>query len=432
MSSRRHWVYVALFTLIAINYIDRVALSVAAKPIAIEFGLTPVQLGYLFSSFLWAYVFLLIPMGMAVDRYGVRISAGIGMGVWSLATMCVGIAPSVGIILMTRLVMGGAEASSYPAGGRLIREWAPRSERGLATAIMNSGAYAGPAIGAAVIAWLISLVGWRASFVIAGAIGFLWMIGWFFLYRRPEDARFISETERAYILTERDAASDAMQGSGGVSGLLTILRSRTTLGLCLTQGCAVYAQYLFLTWLPSYLETEKHLSVVRTGLFTALPYAVSVLLCIGFGAISDRTLRSGGIQSGQRRVGVVLAMLGAAVVLFTPMVNSIWLILVLITASLTGLSTSVALNISLINDLLRSPQDSAKAVGILTIGGNIFGLLAPIITGYVISATGSYDWAFIIAGLLLVSGATISWTMTRRPIESSNWTDAIKTTSQSI
>ncbi len=430
MGRRRHWVYLALFMLVAINYIDRVALSVAAKPIATEFGLSPVQLGYLFSSFLWAYVLLLLPMGIAVDRYGVRMVAGLGMGVWSLATMCVGVASSVGVILTTRLAMGGAEASSYPAGGRLIREWAPRSERGLATAIMNSGAYAGPAIGAALIGWLISLVGWRASFVIAGAVGFIWLVGWFVLYRRPEEARFLNEPERTYILAERDAASEDMQGSGGVDGLLTILRSRTTLGLCLTQGCAVYAQYLFLTWLPSYLETEKHLSVVRTGLFTALPYALSVVLCISFGAISDRALKGGGLQSGKRRIGVVLAMLGAAVVLFTPVVNSIWLILALITASLTGLSTAVALNISLISDLLRSPQDAAKAVGILTIGGNIFGLLAPIITGYVISATGSYDWAFIIAGLLLVSGATISLTMTRRPIESARWVGTVKTTSQ--
>src|ERR1700733_5298283 len=177
MTHRRYWIYFLLFLFNVICYLDRINMSVAGRSIAGEFGLSPVQLGYLFSSFLWAYVLLLLPMGMAVDRYGVRMVAGLGMGVWSLATMCVGLASSVGVILTTRLAMGGAEASSYPAGGRLIREWAPRSERGLATAIMNSGAYAGPAIGAAVIGWLISVVGWRASFVIAGSVGFLWLVG---------------------------------------------------------------------------------------------------------------------------------------------------------------------------------------------------------------------------------------------------------------
>jgi len=429
MGRRRYWIYLALFTLVAINYIDRVALSVGAKPIAQEFGLSPIELGYLFSSFLWAYVLLLLPMGVAADRFGTRMVAGLGMAVWSLATICTGLAGSIGVLMTTRLAMGAAESSSYPAGGRIIREWAPRSERGLATSIMNSGSYAGPAIGAALISWLISLVGWRTSFIIAGSVGLVWLVAWFAWYRRPEDASFLSQPERDRILSERDAGTAAMAGAKGLSGLLTIFRSRTMLGLCLTQGCAVYTQYLFLTWLPSYLETVKHLSILRTGVFTAVPYAIAVVLCIVFGSVSDRLLSTGGLQSGRRRIAVVVAMLSAAIVLVAPLVDDIWLIMGLITLSLTGLSTAISLNITLTNDLLRSPQDAAKAVGVLTIGGNVFGILAPIVTGYVISATGSYNWAFIIAGLLLIAGATISLTMTRRPIEPVEWMSTQKATS---
>jgi len=417
MGPRRYWIYFGLFTLIAINYIDRVALSVGAKPIAQEFGLNPVQLGYLFSSFLWAYVLLLLPMGMAVDRFGVRLVAGLGMLLWSLATVCTGLATSLGVIMSTRLAMGAAESTSYPAGGRLIREWAPRSERGMATAIMNSGSYAGPAIGALLISWLISLFGWRASFVIAGAVGLFWLVGWFALYRRPEDATYLGAAERQLILEQRDAESDAMRASGGTAGLLTIIRSPTILGLGLTQGCSVYTQYLFLTWLPSYLENVKHLSIMRTGIFTAAPYAIAVVLCICFGALSDRLLSAGAVQAGRRRIAVVVAQLSAAVVLLAPLVDDTWLILGLITVSLTGLATAISLNITLTNDLLRSPQDAAKAVAAMTIGGNVFGVSAPIVTGYVIDATGSYNWAFVIAGLLLIAGATICLTMTRRPIE---------------
>ena len=414
---KRFVVYAVLFTLISINYIDRVALSVAAGPISAELGLTPVSLGYLLSSFLWPYVLLLLPMGIAADRYGARIVAGLGMGVWSLATVFTGLASGAGAILATRMAMGAAESSSYPAGARIIRDWAPRSERGLATSIMNSGSYAGPAIGAALVGWLISIFGWRMSFIVVGSVGFVWLIFWFAWYNKPEEARFLGDAERNKILNEREADQSGRSTLVEGGGTLGLLRSPTMLGLCLTQGCAVYTQYFFLTWLPSYLENVKHLTVLKSGIFTAAPYAIAVVCCIIFGSISDRWIKSHGVASGRRRYVVVIAMVSAAVVLFAPFLDNIWLILALVTLSLIGLSTAISLNITLTGDLLQSPKDAAKAVGVLTIGGNIFGTLAPIITGYIISITGGYDGAFLLAGCLLILGAVASLTMTRRPIE---------------
>jgi sugar phosphate permease len=415
MGRKRYCIYAALFALISINYIDRVALSVAAGPISNELGLTPISLGYLMSSFLWPYVFLLLPMGIAADRYGARIVAGLGIGAWSLATILTGLASGASAILSTRLAMGAAESSSYPAGARIIRDWAPRSERGFATSIMNSGSYAGPAIGAAVVGWLIGQVGWRASFMIAGSVGFIWLIGWFLWYQKPEDASYISAEERDMIVNEREEGPQAQLLKG--AGTWGLLRSPTMLGLSLTQGCAVYTQYFFLTWLPSYLSNVKHLDILHSGLFTALPYAIAVISCILLGSVSDRWLKSQGIGGGRRRVAVVIAMVSASIVLVAPYFDNIWVILLLITLSLIGLSTAISLNITLTGDLLRSPHDAAKAVSVLTIGGNIFGTLAPIVTGYIISLTGDYNGAFLVAGCLLILGAIASLTMTRRPIE---------------
>ncbi len=174
---------------------------------------------------------------------------------------------------------------------------------------------------------------------------------------------------------------------------------------------------MFLTWLPSYLQTSKDLSILKTGIYSALPYLISVVLGILLGRVSDRMLEESGVQSGQRRRMVVAMMLSSAVILLTPFVDNIWAILLLIAVSLTGISTAVSLNIALTNDLLRSAQDSGKAMGILIAGGNIFGILAPIVTGYVIAGTGTFDAAFLIAGLLLLTGATVSLTMTRSPID---------------
>ena len=140
---RRAWVCVFLFTLTFINYTDRVALSVAAKPISTEFGLSPVEMGYLLSSFLWTYVLCLLPVGLLVDRFGGKaVNAG-GIALWSVATICTGLSPSFWFMAGTRMVMGMGESTSWPASNRVIREWFPAAERGLANAIFGAGGAAG-------------------------------------------------------------------------------------------------------------------------------------------------------------------------------------------------------------------------------------------------------------------------------------------------
>jgi MFS family permease len=175
MKNRRIFIHVFLFSLTSINYIDRVALSVAAQPIAREFGISPIQLGFLLSSFIWTYFASLVIWGLALDRWGTRYVNAAGMAIFSLATVATGFAWSFGTILFTRLVMGAGEASSYPSGAKVIREWMPAKERGMAAAILNSGSYAGPAIGAIVVAWAVQQFGWRTGFILVGATGSIWL-----------------------------------------------------------------------------------------------------------------------------------------------------------------------------------------------------------------------------------------------------------------
>ena len=175
MGKRRAWICVFLFTLQAINYAARVALSVVAKPVASDLALSPVAMGYLLSSFLWSYLLCLIPMGILVDRYGSKIIIGAGIAIWSLATVLTGGAWNVGTLIAMRLVMGLGEASTHPAGARVVREWIPASERGMANAIFISGSYAGPALGAMLAAWISDMAGWRTAFFVVGAIGFGWL-----------------------------------------------------------------------------------------------------------------------------------------------------------------------------------------------------------------------------------------------------------------
>jgi ACS family glucarate transporter-like MFS transporter len=412
MKYRRGWIAFFLFVLAMINYMDRIALSIAAKPIAEEFHLDAISMGYLFSSFIWSYALCLLPMGILVDRFGAKHLASVGIAVWSTATMLTGATTNFIGLLTARLVMGAGESSSNPVGAKVIRQWFPAAERGTVTAMFNSGSYAGPAICSVLLGSLIALFGWRFSFVVAGGIGFLWLFAWLYWFKTPEKASWLGEDERNKILSERQTstATVAKQGYG------ELLKSPTLWGLALTQGCNVYTQYLFLTWLPSYLQTTRHLSIANTGMLSAVPYAVSVVLCIFAGYISDKCLKKTGVTGGKRRNAVAIALIFAAVVLAVPLVTDLVVLMIVFSITLTGIASTTSLNFSLLNDLMPSGESVAKAMSVVVVGGNVFGMLAPIVTGYVVASTGGYNWAFGIAGALLILGAIITLTLTRQPI----------------
>jgi ACS family glucarate transporter-like MFS transporter len=404
-----------------INYMDRIALSIAAKPIATEFKLGSVGMGYLFSSFIWSYALFLLPMGFLIDRFGTKRMAGVGIFVWSAATALTGAASTFASLMCARLVMGAGESTSNPVGAKVIRQWIPANERGMVTSMFNSGSYAGPAICSVLLGTLIALFGWRISFVIAGAIGFVWLAAWLVFFDAPEKVRWLKTDERDKIVRERDSTPAHTAGQQETaSGLFALMRSPTLWGLAITQGCNVYTQYLFLTWLPSYLQATRHLSITHTGLFSAVPYAASVVLCIMAGRLSDRYLKKSGVGTGRRRNAVALAMLTGATILTVPFTSNLIVLLLVFSVTLTGIASTTSLNFALLNDLLPSSRDVAKAMAFVVVGGQIFGMIAPIATGYVIDATGSYDWAFGIAGLLLLVGATVVLTMTRAPMLRNN------------
>ncbi len=413
MTHKRFWIYALLFTGCSINYVDRVVLSVSAHPIAEAFGLSPVQLGYLFSAFLWSYLVVVLPWGILVDRIGTRWSTAGGMAFWGFATMLTGFSWSFASAFTSRLLMGVGEGSTYPAAGRTIREWTPAGERGLATVIFNCGGYFGPAVGSVAMAYIVSRFGWRTGFFVAGAICFVWVAVWLAVFCQPEQAAFIDAAERQKILAERGGS---VAQSGGGARLADLLRCQSLWGVFLTQGCAVYTVYLFLTWLPSYLQAARGLTVMSSGYLTAIPYAVAVPGTILVGWISDRILRGAPVNSGRRRNMVAVMMLLSSCILLTPFVGDTAIVLALFSLSLTCIGSTVGLNIALTNDLLVDPANTGRVHGVLVTGGNLFGVVAPIATGYIIAGTGSYDAAFVIAGIILLVGATVALTMTRRPI----------------
>jgi MFS family permease len=408
---RRYWVFFLLFLFSAIAYLDRVNMSVAGKPIALEFGLSPIALGYLFSSFLWAYVLMMLPGGRLIDRWGTHVVASLATAVWSAAQIATGMVGSFATMLAARLGLGVGEAPFAPISYSSVRSWSPYTERGTAIAAISAGSSLGLALGAPVVAWLIETLSWRWSFIVTGAVGFVWVLVWFALVSTPEKTRWLPQAEREYILAARDAGI-APPNHGGV-GYLGLIRCPAMWGLFISQGCLVYTSYLYLSWLPNYFQTARHLSMLNSGIYTAIPFLVAMVVGIAANWAGDRLLSAEAVRSGNRRYLVALSLLFMAAGLAIPFVDSLAAIVALITIVVSFAHVGPAANGALVGDLLRSPGDAGRATAFLVLGGNTFGLLAPIVTGYVVDATGSFDAAFAVAGALALVGAVAALALGR-------------------
>jgi MFS family permease len=414
---RRGWIYVLLLALVTINYMDRSALGVVAQAVRGEFKLSPVQMGYLFSSFLWTYVICILPIGIMLDRFPARNINSIGIALWSLAMAATAGVGSFAALLTVRMVMGAGEATSIPSCGRIVREWMPAQERGFANAVWSAGSFLGPALGAVIVAAITSAWGWRGAFIVLGALGFVWLACNLIWFGRPEQVKWLTDDERRKIVSERSSGVPDEIGVHGRAGVvLELLRSPSMWGAMIAQAAGIYTLYLLLFWLPSYLQDTKHLTIMKTGLYTAVPWAIAVPLSIVLGIVSDRLLKQRTLLAGGRRAMVMFCFLLAAVVALVPFADNTMLILALFAVSLSGINAAISLNLSLVTDLVHRARDVGKAIGLTILSGNLCGLLAPIVTGYVVAGLHSYDWALWIAGILLIIGAIALGVMTRAVI----------------
>ena len=418
---KRFYIAVFLFFNLLINYIDRVNLSVAAPALVKQFHWDAARMGWVFSAYLWAYTILLIPTGAMLDRIGARRVSALGITVWSAAAMLTGAVTSFATMCLARLFLGIGEVSTFPVAGKVIRQWYPVKERGFATAVFHSGAHVAPAVATPLVAWLVVRSGWRGSFVILGGLGFIWLAFWLWKYREPEQCSWLSAKERHFILENRHGQSSLTQSRRDQAGnvLFTLFRQRTVWGVILTQGCSTYFSYLFLAWLPTYLVQVRGLHLVKAGFYTAIPYMVAVVVVLCFGKLSDRLLTEEGLKKGQRRKVVILLLLLCTVVMLINVVQSERAILIVLAMAMSFNLTSLTLNLALTSDLIEDPSMAGTVFAIVSTSANLFGLCAPVVTGYIFRATGSFSAAFNVSGMIVILAALISFALVRQPIHSS-------------
>lgn len=388
---------------ILINYFDRVNLSVSHDALVGAFGISDVAFGYLSSAYNWTYAACQLPVGMVLDKLGVRRVGRVGAFLWSVASFAAAATPNLGGFFGARFLLGISEAPTFPANAKAIGLWFPASERSFATSLFDGAAKLASAIGVPLIGIVLIHAGWRMSFVFTGVVSLGYFLYFSRVYRDPQEDAELTEKERHYI-EERGPGQAAPQAEARHTSLAHLLAERKVLGLALGFGAYNYVFYLLLYWLPAYLSSALHIDLLHSFVYTSVPWlaATATDLAIG-GWLVDWLVRRGRNASRVRRVVLIggtsfgLGILGAA------HAASALQALVWITVSIAGLAAAAPVAWSL-PSLIAARGDVGKVGGIINFCGQVSGIAASILTGYLVTATHSYAWAFGVAGAYLAAG----------------------------
>ena len=389
-----------------INFIDRANLAIAAPSIRAELGLDAVGMGLVLSAFFWTYAFLQLPAGWFIDKVGVRVSLALAVGWWSAFTVATGAARGLAQLVGVRLMLGVGEAAAIPSFAKVAFNWFPRSERGLASSIFDSGSRVGSALSLPLVAWLISLVGWRGSFVITGGIGIVWALPWWFIYRDPERYRAIAPDAVDALLAQRGAPAAAPAADGAKVSWLDLFRYRTIWGMMIGLFCLNFAIYFFITWFPSYLLQSRGFSLASLGTWGMLPALLAIPGGWLGGYVSDSLFRRGWSATAARKTCLVLGMLMSSSIALSAFVENVWACLALFALAYASLSFAGANVWTLVGEVAPTPAHVASIGGIQNFAGNLAGIFITTFTGVMLSITkGSFAVPLAVAGALCIVGA---------------------------
>ena len=410
LASRTRWtILTILFIVTTINYADRASISIAGPEIRKALGLSPVEMGFVFSAFAWSYVAAQLPGGWLLDRFGSKITYFFSIFLWSTFTLFTGAAgfvaggAAVGVLFTLRLLVGAAEAPSFPGNSRIASSWFPTDERGRAAAIFNSAQYFATVLFAPIMGWLVHSHGWHSVFYVMGGLGILMAFLWLKTIHGPKDHPSISASELKYIqeggaLVDLESQNRAELKSevNTFACIKELLGNRMLLGIYVGQYCITTLTYFFLTWFPVYLVQERHMTILKAGFVASLPAIAGFLGGIVGGWLSDRLAKAGYSLSVSRKVPIVLGMLMSMSMIACNYVDADTLVVAVMSLAFFGKGVG-ALGWAVVSD--TSPKEAGGLSGALfNTFGNTAGITTPIAIGYIVEATGSFAGALIFVG----------------------------------
>ncbi len=405
----RYLVVLMLFASSAFSYGDRVALSIAGLPMAKDLHLDALRLGYLFSGFSWAYVVGQLPAGGMLDSFGSKRVYGVSITCWSICAALVGFAgylpASFAFIAIfgLRLLSGLMQSPVFPGNGRIVAAWFPTAERGTASAIFNSSQYFALVLFAPVIGWITHARGWQDCFWFLGALGLVLSFVWFKVIYDVKSHPSINQQEIDYISQGGGLVSgDRTQGGKGDSSALTwsavrmLLSNRMLVGIYIGQYCITTLTWFFLTWFPVYLNQARHMPIMKVGFIAVLPALCGSIGGVLGGVVSDGLLSAGHSLTFARKVPIVTGMLLAMTMIACNYAHAQWVVVFWMALAFFGKGFG-ALGWTVISD--TSPKGMVGLNGgLFNLIGNLAGVTTPIVIGYIVKRTGSFNGALIFVG----------------------------------
>lgn len=390
---RYRWLICALlFCATTINYIDRQVLAILTTDETFKhtIGWNDAQYGFVNTAFQAAYAIGLLVVGNLMDRFGTRKGFSLAIIWWSVAAMCHSLARSAFGFGAARFALGLGEAGNFPASIKTVAEWFPRKERALATGIFNSGSNVGAIVAPLAVPWIAINYGWQLAFIITGTLGFIWLVFWLIIYRRPDEHPKLSRAELQHIQSDPPEPTTKIPWA-------RLVPHRQTWAFAIGKFLTDPIWWVYLFWLPKFLNTNYGLNITQIGLPLVVIYLSADVGSIGGGWLSGAFIKRGWSVNKGRKAAMFICALAVVPIMFAAHAANLWVAVALISMAAAAHQGWSANIFTMVSDMFpRSAIGSVVGIGGMT--GSIGGMLIQTAVGLILYYTSSYQPIFIIAG----------------------------------
>jgi ACS family hexuronate transporter-like MFS transporter len=379
-----------LFFATTINYIDRQVLGILATTLEKEIGWSEIEYAYIVTAFQAAYAIGLLLVGRIMDLVGTKLGYTIAMIVWSVAAMAHALARSAFGFGAARFALGLGESGNFPAAIKTVAEWFPKKERALATGIFNAGSNVGAIAAPLVVPWITITYGWQEAFIATGAIGFIWLVFWIWLYEIPAKHKRLSKPELAYINSDPSESLEKVHW-------MKLLTHKQTWAFAVAKFMTDPIWWFYLYWVPKFLSKEYGLTLDKIGPPLIVIYLMADVGSVGGGWLSSAFIKRGWSVTKGRKMAMLICAICVVPIVFASQADSVW-----VAVALLGLATAAhqgwSANLFTTTSDMFPRRAIGSVVGIGGMAGSIGGMLISTATGFILEFTGSYVILFIIAG----------------------------------
>jgi len=413
----RWLIVVLLLFATTINYLDRQIIGLLKPLLEKEFNWSETDFARIVMAFTAAYAVGLLISGGIIDRVGTKIGYAVAIVIWSVAGMFHALARSVFGFSIARIGLGIGEAGNFPAAVKAVAEWFPTKERGLATGIFNAGTSVGVVLALIIVPWILNHYGWQEVFWITGALGFVWLIFWLWLYEVPSRQKRLSRAEYDYIISGQDQKSPSTS-----STLIKWQRLFTfpqTWAYITGKGLIDPIYWFFLFWLPSYFSSTFSLDLKKPSFELMVIYAATTVGSIGGGYFSSWLIRRGWPTLRARKASLLIFAIFEVSIILAQFASSAWVAVALISLAV-AVHQAWATNVFTMASDMFPKEAVSSVVGIGGMAGAVGGILFPMLVGYLLdrykaagNLAGGYNLLFTMCGFTYLIALSIIHYLTR-------------------